>query len=281
MNERGDGEENHDHIFEHREYFRDVLARIREIMHRDFSMTEVTIRPLGAGGARLSIPVTIEGFDKDHNQVRYFGKIIGTTDLVTARTIQFFKNIYLQMNSMEAMFEIIQSPEHLAKHQYEIGMAIYNLGIPTAKPMGCYSLDGKLWLVVSEFLNAHPMADKDYLKEEYVDTVFSYLQKMHKNGIFHGDLKPENVMIGDKVYIIDVGHFTESAPTDEKQAYDVASEMASLAEHVPCENLVRIAHRYYSRKQVKKVASYLDLVQRRPDINLSDENKNKLMRLLK
>jgi tRNA A-37 threonylcarbamoyl transferase component Bud32 len=219
--------------------------------------------------------------DKDGKPIKYFGKIVGITDLMTSRTIQFFKNVYLQLNDLEPIFKIADSPEEMVKNLFDMANAMDRLGIPTAKPLGCQAIDDHLWLIVTEFLDAKPMVQSDELNAAYMDTVFGYLKKMHTNGIFHGDLKPENVMIGDKIYIIDVGHFIETAPSAKKQAYDVASEMSCFVGYLQPEEIVRIARKHYSKNELRQCAEFLDLVQRRPDIYLSDENKEKLLRLLK
>ena len=84
---------------------------------------------------------------------------MGGTDNMTSRTIQLFKNLYLHMNSMAPMFRVTESAEELAKHQYEMMNAISQLDIPTATPRGVYPLRSKLWLLVSDFLDAKSIGD--------------------------------------------------------------------------------------------------------------------------
>jgi len=270
-----------EHIKAHREYFREVLLKIKKIMADDFGMLNASIRPISVGGARLSIPVKMEGVDKDGRPLRYFGKIVGSTDMLTARTVHFFKNVYLQMNGVEPLFKITESPEAMVKYLYEMAKQIDQLGIPTAKPIGYRQINPDLWLMVSEFLDAGQMVPENELNARYVDAVFGYLKKMHTHGIFHGDMKSENILVGEKVYIVDVGHFIESAPSAKKQAYDVASEMACFVEYVPAQEIVRLAKKRYTMKELRQAAKFLDLVQRRPDLYLSDDNKLQLQRLLK
>lgn len=269
------------HYQAHREFFRDVLAKIHEVMAERFGLADVSISPIGAGGSRLSIPIKIEGLNEKDEEVRYFGKIMGSSDLMTARTIQFFKNIYLHTNSMDAMFEVTRSAEDMAKHQYDMLVAINGLGIPTAKPYGYYPLIADFWLLVAEYLDARPISLAKDLSPERLDVVFGYLRTMHENGIFHGDIKSENLMLGDKVYIVDVGQFMKDVPTTQKKAYDLACQIASFLEFVPAEDIIRIVERHYSRKDLRAAAEYIDLVQRRPDISITDETKDNLLRLLK
>jgi serine/threonine-protein kinase RIO1 len=276
MNDDSDAEKH----LTHREFFREVLQDIHKIMETEFHLTKVSIKPVGAEVARLSIPIKIEGTDKNGKRVRYFGKILGGTDNMTARAIQLFKNLYLHMNSMAPMFRVTESPEELARHQYEMMNAIGQLGIPTATPRGIYPLRAKLWLLVADFLDAKPIGDVPELTDEHLDTVFSYLRKMHDNNIFHGDIKPDNLMFGDKVYIIDVGNFMDEAPPSQKLAYDLASQITSFLEYRPAARIVDIARRYYPCEEMMAAAKYLDMIQRRPDIILTNENKEELLRLM-
>ncbi|HEY3421152.1 MAG TPA: hypothetical protein VGK23_11430 [Methanomassiliicoccales archaeon] len=264
----------------HREFFRDVLQDIHRIMMTEFHLTNVSVKPVGAEVARLSIPIKIEGTDKDGRRVRYFGKILGGTDNMTARAIQLVKNLYLHMNSMAPMFRITESPEELARHQYEMMNAISQLGIPTATPRGIYPLRAKLWLLVADFLDAKPIGDVPELTDEHLDTVFSYLRRMHDNGIYHGDIKPDNLMFGDEVYIVDVGNFMNEAPPSQKLAYDLASQITSFLEYRAASKIVEIARKYYPCEEMVAAAKYLDMIQRRPDIVLTNENKEELSRLM-
>jgi tRNA A-37 threonylcarbamoyl transferase component Bud32 len=264
----------------HREFFREILQDIHNIMETEYHLTNVSVKPVGAEVARLSIPIKIEGTDKDGRQVTFFGKILGGTDNMTARAIQLFKNLYLHMNSMAPMFRVTESAEELAKHQYEMMSAIHELGIPTATPRGVYPLRAKLWLLVAEYIDAKPIGDVPELTDEHLDTVFGYLKRMHDHEVFHGDIKPDNLLFGDKVYIIDVGNFMNDAPPDQKLAYDLASQITSFLEYRPAAIIVEIARKYYSCDQMMDAAKYLDMIQRRPDIVLSENNKEELLRLM-
>jgi tRNA A-37 threonylcarbamoyl transferase component Bud32 len=114
-----------------------------------------------------------------------------------------------------------------------------------------------------------------------LDTVFGYLKKMHKQGIYHGDIKPENIMLGDRIYIIDIGNLSETASPNLKQAYDLACQIASFAGCCQLDTIVKIARKYYNSNDLKAAAEFMDLVQKRPDIDLPDDRKNYLISLLK
>ncbi|HUL40057.1 MAG TPA: RIO1 family regulatory kinase/ATPase, partial [Methanomassiliicoccales archaeon] len=251
------------------------------IAAEDFGMSQVSVHPLGSGGSRLSIPVRISGRDKKGNRVKLFGKILGNADIMTARTIQTAKNLYLNMSAHDPMFDFARDTGDMARHQCDTMKVIYDLGIPTAKPYGCYQLNDILWLLIYEFLDAKPVTDIGRMSLEQMDEVFGWLKLMHKNGIYHGDIKPDNVMLGkDKLYILDVGRYLEEAPPSQKQAYDLACQIASFLQFQPAEDIVMVARKHYSKEELREASEYLELIQRRIDIKFSDETKKELLRLM-
>jgi len=261
----------------HRAFFREALQNIRRIMAEKYGMTEVSIRPTGANAGRLSIPIKITGLNKNGEKVRYFGKILGNSNNLSARSFQFFKNFYLQINTLDTIFETYETTENMAQDQFKMMKDIYNCGIPTANPYGYHWISGNLWLIVMEFLDAKPISAFKKLDPQQIDTVFQYLKKLHHKEIYHGDLKPDNIMIGKKIYILDVGHLRKNAPAARKQAYDLACLLCSVLEYQPVEELVQMVGQYYSSKELQATMKYVELVQMRPDIPFDDETKKKLL----
>jgi len=262
-----------------KEHFRDVLRSIHLIMVESFKLRQVKVTPLGSEGSRLSIPIKVEGVDRTGSPVRYFAKILGGSDIMTEKTIQFFKNVYLQMEGRPPLFNFNRSAKDLALHQFETMGQIYRLGIPTAKPLGTFALPGGMWLFVAEFLEAASTATKK-VSEAQLDQAFGHLRLMHRNGIYHGDIKPENFLFADKVYIMDVGNYLKDAPDKEKLSYDVACALASFLDLATPEKLVKLAKGHYGVRDMKRSASYLELIDRRPDFQMAPENMKKLKELL-
>ena len=265
---------------DNREFFRDVLRSVHLIMAKAFGLHKVSITPMGSDGSRLSIPVKIEGLDPEDRQMIYFGKILGGSDIMTERTFQLFKNIYLQMNSREPLFDFSRSAREMAKHQFEGLSKMYDLGIPTAKPFGYHELNGGLFLFVAEFLDTGSASPSEKVTTEQLEEAFQHLRKMHRKKIFHGDIKPENFIFSDQVYIMDVGHLLDDAPQKEKRAYDVACMIASFLEYSTPEVIIKLAKKNYSSRDLKRAADYMDLIDKRPDFRLSSVKMEKLMRLL-
>ncbi len=263
-----------------RPFYDHVLERVRRIMVEDYGLRRVTIRAVSSNDARLSIPISITGLDKDGGRRRYFCKIMGSSDLMSARSMQLVKNLYLRVNGKEPLFGVSESVEDMARAQHDGLLAIHRLRIPTSRPHGYHWIDGSMWLLVLEFLDARPISKFEELGSGHVDTALRHLRTMHRNGIYHGDIKPDNIMVDDEVHILDVGQFDGRASATRKQAYDLASMMCAFVDHHPVEGVVGAALKHHKRRRLRAAAQYVELVQRRPDFDFSDETRDRLVGLM-
>jgi tRNA A-37 threonylcarbamoyl transferase component Bud32 len=258
-------------------FFRSVLHRIRQIAAENYKINKISIRLIHTEGSRLSSPIEITGVTKKGKKIHYFGKIIGNSDVFTYRSIQYLKNVYLQLHNKNPIFGVFETPEEMAQGQYQTLKRIYTNGIPTAKPYGCHLVQDSLWLLITEYLDAKPLSSIEKIDSKQINMIFSHLKKMHKKKIYHGDLKPDNIVIGRRIYIIDVGHLSKDVPRGEKQAYDLACIICSFLKYHPADEIIKIAKKYYSLKKLRSVSNYIELVQMRPDIHFNDEMKKKLL----
>ena len=265
----------------HQAFLQDIQRNIRRILSENYKMKKISIEYIAAGAARLSNPIKITGVNEKDEKIRYFGKVIGSNDILSVRYIQFLKNIYLQMNTQQPIFEMYETTEDMVRDQYEMMRAIYKSGIPAIKPYGYHQINDSQWLLVAEFLDVKPFPMLEKVDPKQIDLVFYYLKKAHHKKIFHGDIKPDNILVGDEIYILDAGHFRKDAPESKKQSYDLACMISSFLEYQPVEEIVKIAKKYYSHRYIQAAANYIELIQMRPDIHFTDETKEKLLRLLK
>jgi tRNA A-37 threonylcarbamoyl transferase component Bud32 len=261
----------------HIAYFREVLHLIRRIMSETYGLRRTSVRPISSDGSHLSIPVKITGIDRTGASVRYFGKILGNNDILSDRSMQLVKNLYLQLNALDPIFGFTETAGDMARLQFESLTAIYATGIPTAKPLGYHQINATMWLLVAEYLASPPSSERKEVTAEQIDRMFGYLKEMHAHGIFHGDIKRDNIMLGDKIRILDAGVFRKDVPPSRKQAYDLACLICSFTDSRPIEDTVQKARRYYSRQNLLDVVKYVDLIQRRQDFHFSDEQKDSLI----
>jgi len=265
----------------HQLFLQDIQRNIRRILSKNYKMKKISIEYIAAGAARLSNPIKITGLNEKGEKIRYFGKVIGSNDILSVRYIQFLKNIYLQMNTQQQIFEMYETTEDMVRDQYETMQVIYKSGIPAIKPYGYHQINDSQWLLVAEFIDVKPFSMLEKVDPKQIDLVFNYLKKAHHKNIFHGDIKPDNILVGDKIYILDAGHFRKDAPAAKKLSYDLACMISSFLECQPVEEIVKIAQKYYSPRYIQAAADYIELIQMRPDIHFTDETKQQLLHLLK
>jgi tRNA A-37 threonylcarbamoyl transferase component Bud32 len=260
----------------HIAFFREVLRDIRQVMTKNYGLTQVSVRPIKSDASRLSIPITISGKDQSGKPTRYFGKILGSNDILSDRSIQFFKNLYLQMNAQDPIFGFTETSEDMARQQYESLLAIYSAGIPTAKPLGFHQVNTSIWLLVAEFLETRSTSGSRGVTIEQIDTLCGYLRTLHGKGIFHGDIKTDNIMLGDKIYILDASVFREDAGASKKQAYDLACLICSFLDSQSVHAILSRVRKHYSRQDILDVVEYIDLIQQRQDFHFNDREKSEL-----
>jgi serine/threonine protein kinase len=268
------------HEVPHVAFFREVLRDIRRVMATEYGLSRTSVRPIKSDASRLSIPVKITGVNRAGESVRYFGKILGSNDLLTDRSMQLFKNLYLQMHAQDPLFGFTETAEDMARQQYESLLAVYKAGIPTAKPFGYHAVNESIWLLVAEFLTSRPVSEATEVTLEQIDTLFSYLKRLHRRGVFHGDIKPDNIMLGDKIYILDAGVFRTNVEPSKKQAYDLACLICSFLDCHPVEGTVKDARKYYTPPELLDAVEYLDFIQQRQDFHFGNQQKNAVRRAL-
>jgi tRNA A-37 threonylcarbamoyl transferase component Bud32 len=265
----------------HQAFLQNIQRNIRRILSENYKMKKISIEYIAAGAARLSNPIKITGLNEKGEEIRYFGKVIGSNDILSVRYIQFLKNIYLQINTKDPIFEMYETTEDMVRDQYETMQAIYKSGIPAIKPYGYHQINDSQWLLVAEFLDVKPFSMLGKVDPKQIDLVFHYLKQAHQKKIFHGDIKPDNILVGDEIYILDAGHFRKDAPVAKKLSYDLACMISSFLQYQPVEEIVKIAKKYYPDRYIQAAAGYIELIQMRPDIHFTDETKQQLLRLLK
>jgi hypothetical protein len=264
----------------HIAFFREVLRDLRRVMTENYDITRVSVRPIRSDASHLSIPVKITGTARAGGSVRYFGKLLGSNDILSDRYMQFFKNLYLHLNAQDPLFGFTESAEDMAKQQYDSQIAIFRAGIPTARPLGFHRVRGDIWLLVAEFLDSRSVSEAKGVTPEQIDTLFGYLHRLHKKGIFHGDIKADNIMLGDKIFILDAGVYRKGVDPSRKQAYDLACLFCSFLGLHPVEGEIASAKKHYSHEEIREVVEYIDLIQQRQDFHFSNPQKVELKHAL-
>lgn len=252
-------------------YMRKTVGRAKELLAEKHDLTQVRIRPVTLRNARFSLPCVVDGV-RGGKRVQLFVKIMGSSDHFTAVISQLMKNVYLEMKGRPAMFEVAESALGMARHQYDRLLELVQKGIPTSRPLGYHDLDGIRALLVMEFVSGNSFS-KVEVTPALAEAAFDVMRRMHEHGLYHGDIKLDNLILGPKgeVYLLDVGSFREGTPEREQRAYDIASMLCALSERMPVDELLQAGVLKYPSADQRAAVLYVELSRNRPDFFLPDE----------
>ncbi len=206
----------------------------------------------------LSTPMVV---DED-----LFVKIVTKQNTAVHAVFTTGRNLGAFTAGTETFFETYETPYEMAKHELEATRRIRELGINAPEPIEAFEMNG-LGITVLEYLpEFEPLDEVDRRRAtELAPDIFQGLRTMHDNGLAHGDLRAENVLIlDDELYFIDATNVDEDAHFSAR-AYDVASALAALEPLIGPEAAVDAAFQWYSHPEVMDAQRFFDFVSVRPD----------------
>jgi len=140
------------------------------------------------------------------------------------------------------------------------------IGLHAPEPVEALEVDG-LGVVVLEFLPDFRTLDELDRESEraLAPALFAALGRLHDNGLAHGDLRAENVLIrDDTLYFIDATSVREAGRRDAR-SYDLACGLAALEPLIGARATVEAAASTYDVDELLAALEFLDFVNIRPD----------------
>jgi tRNA A-37 threonylcarbamoyl transferase component Bud32 len=140
------------------------------------------------------------------------------------------------------------------------------LGVNAPEPLEAFEFDG-LGVLVLEYLPDFRTLDEldAAAVEPLVAPLFDALARTHEDGLAHGDLRAENVLVTDgELYFIDATKVREEA-ADDARSYDLACALAALEPLVGAATAVARARECYDDEDLLAAEPFLDFVNIRPD----------------
>jgi|APHM01.1.fsa_nt_gi Mn2+-dependent serine/threonine protein kinase len=210
-----------------------------------------------------------------------FVKIISDQNTLVHALLTAGRNLGAFSSGTEGFFERFDAPVDMADHELAATERMRDLGVDAPEPREAFEVDG-LGVLVLEYLPAFQTLDE--LDAETVGSfapdLFANLATMHDNGLAHGDLREENVLVAPPVgtdrttedcdpadctlYFIDATNVDDGAVADAR-AYDVACALGALAPHIGAREAVRAALSAYPPAELLDAQEFLDFVNLRPD----------------
>ncbi len=231
-------------------------AVVRELAER-YGRDEVHVNFLDADNW-LSTPMVVD----DH----WFVKVISRQNSLVHALFTTGRNLGVFSSGTEGFFEHFGTPLQMAEHELEATKKMREIGVNAPEPVEAFEVDG-LGVLVLEYLPEFRSLDQlDREAEvELAPELFEGLHKLHDNGLAHGDLRAENVLILDgELYFIDVTNVREDSD-DDARSYDLACALAALEPLIGSKEAVEAALSAYTIDELLAAREFLDFVAIRPD----------------
>jgi tRNA A-37 threonylcarbamoyl transferase component Bud32 len=199
-----------------------------------------------------------------------FVKVISRQNSLVHAVLTTGRNLGAFSSGTEGFFEHFGTPYQMAQHELEATKKMRELGINAPEPIEALEFDD-LGIVVMEYLPEFESLEAlDRSREkELAPQLFESLRTLHDNGLAHGDLRAENVLIlDDELYFIDATGVNPDA-TEDARAYDLACALGALEPLIGVRAAVESALSAYSIEELLAATEFLDFVNIRPDHDFS------------
>ena len=230
-------------------------AVVRTLAER-YGREEVRVEFLEADNW-LSTPMVVDD--------EWFVKVVTKQNSLVHALFTTGRNLGAFSSGREGFFEHFGTPYEMASHELEATRRMREIGLNVPEPVEALEVDGLGILVleyIPEFRTLEALGDDE---TDLAAELFAALRVMHDNGLAHGDLRAENVLIRDgELYFIDATSVRE-AGRESARLYDVACGLAALEPLVGARAAVDAALSAYEVVDLLAALEFLDFVNIRPD----------------
>ncbi|AEN04800.1 RIO1 family regulatory kinase/ATPase [Halolamina sp.] len=235
---------------------------VRELAQR-YGCEEVHVRFLEADNW-LSTPMVLDD--------KYFVKVVTEQNSFVHALFTTTRNLGAFSSGTEGFFGHFGDPYEMAQHELEATNRLREIGLNAPEPVEALEIDGLGVLVmefIPEFVTLDQMSEAD--ERERAPDMFEALHAMHDNGLAHGDLRAENVLVVDgEIYFIDATSIradenSPDASMASAQSYDLACALAALEPLIGAREAVGAAASAYTTDELLAAREFLDFVSIRPD----------------
>lgn len=233
------------------------LERVAEELRVRYDRPAVRVAFLEADNW-LSTPMVVDD--------EWFVKVLSPHNARVHALFTGARNLGAFTSGSAAFFEPFESPYEMARHELEATRTMRSIGINAPAPVETFEV-GDLGVVVLEYLpEFESLTDVPSQRvAAFSPQLFAALAVMHENGLVHGDLRGENVLLyEDEIYFIDATNVSDAGIADG-MAYDLACGLATLAPMIGARAAVDDALAYYEVDTLLSAREFVDLVRLRPD----------------
>lgn len=213
----------------------------------------------------LSIPMVVDD--------EFFVKVISAQNSLLHALFTSARNLGAVTSGSPGFFDHNRNPLEMAEHEFRATQRMRTVGINAPEPLDAFEVDD-LGVLVVEYLDGFRTLESLSTRElqAVADDFFATLRTLHDNGIVHGDLRGENVLLWDgELYFIDATtvradvEAIETRTLEDPEAYDLACALGMLAPRLGAREAVELAAAHYDHDSLLQALEFLNFVKLRPD----------------
>jgi hypothetical protein len=205
----------------------------------------------------LSLPCVVDE--------RWFVKVVSPQNSLVHALFTTGRNIGAVSAGDESFFEHYGDPVEMARHELAATERIRELGVGAPEPVEAFEVDGLGVLVleyIPDFRTLSECSPEEV--EALAPDLFESLSIVHADGLAHGDLRAENVLVrARELYFIDATNVREGMAG--AAAYDLACALGTLEPIVGAKAAVAAATEHYDAERLLHARDFLEFVNLRPD----------------
>ncbi|MEZ3115491.1 RIO1 family regulatory kinase/ATPase [Halobaculum sp. MBLA0147] len=204
---------------------------------------------------------------------RYFVKVITRQNSLVHAVFTTGRNLGAVTAGTEGFFDHFDTPYEMAEHELAATERMREVGVNAPEPVEALEIDG-LGVLVLDYLEGFAPLDEVPAERTtaLAPRLFEELALLHEDGLAHGDLRAENVLVvDDDLYFIDATSVREEQAAsyadarDSSRQYDLACALAALEPLVGAREAVAAAATAYPAADLLGAREYLGFVDVRPD----------------
>ncbi|MFB6147111.1 MAG: RIO1 family regulatory kinase/ATPase [Halobacteriaceae archaeon] len=236
------------------------LERIAASVAGRFDEPVESVEPLEADNW-LSTPCVVNE--------RWFVKVLTQRNALVHALFTAGRNLGAFSSGTAGFFEHTADPLDMAERELAATRRMRELGIDAPEPIDAFEHDGLGVLALEYLPEFRTLGSLDPpTAERFAPDLFAALATLSADGLAHGDLRGENVLVHDgDLYFVDATTVRSDAgeATSAARAYDLACALAALSPLIGSDRAVAIATDHYQPDDLLAARSFLDFVNLRPD----------------
>jgi serine/threonine protein kinase len=252
-------------------------AQIKFLFRKRYRLSHIRVS-LAGGSYWLSIPCIVEGTDRKTGQEKkYMGKIINNASALKHRYMTVLRNLGVLASGVDFTFHEHADALDMVKYERDSLIHLREHAIDVPEVYGVHKLNYEDYILVMEFIKGTPLSEME-LNGDVADQVFRILKTMHDNGLFHGDIKLDNLLCANgRIVVVDCLKIDGNEP-QKAEDFDLICAICALSQQLPVSLVLERARKYHSPEELRRSRELIGIALGKIDLELSEEKIEEIIR---